>query len=157
MRQQVDAVMRATRVVTAAVAHSLAAVEGTVSLPQLRVLVMVHAEGPLNLSAVADGLGVNPSNASRTCERLVSAGLLHRREHPPDRRHVSLTLTREGKRLVSSVMRQRRAVLAQVVRQMAYKDRQSLETSLQAFVEAAGRVSDQASPGQHGHPLRWVT
>ena len=50
----------------------------TVSVPQMRVLVLLWTGEPLNLSAVAEGLGVNASNASRTCDRLVAAGLVER-------------------------------------------------------------------------------
>jgi DNA-binding MarR family transcriptional regulator len=52
---------------------------------------------------VAGALDVNPSNASRTCDRLMKAGLLDRRESPDDRRNVTLTLTEAGTWLVDKV------------------------------------------------------
>ena len=56
--------MDATRVLVAVVAQSVAEVEDTVTVPQLRVLVMLHGHGRLNLGAVAAGLGVHASTAS---------------------------------------------------------------------------------------------
>lgn len=151
----VAALMDTTRVLTAVVAHSLATINATVTVPQLRVLVMIDAKGPLNLSGVADGLGVNASNASRTCDRLVGAGLLDRRPDERDRRSVVLRLTDRGQRLVDTVVRQRRTMLGQIVSRLSAADRQRLSDSLGAFVEAATEVSSggELSDGE-GHLLR---
>src|ERR671936_844167 len=46
--QTVDALMLASRVVTAAVAHSLASIDAPITVPQLRVLVMIDGRGPLS-------------------------------------------------------------------------------------------------------------
>ncbi len=43
------------------------------TVPQLRVLVLPHPRGTLNLAGVAAALGVNPSPASRIGERLRKA------------------------------------------------------------------------------------
>src|SRR5919198_6154668 len=88
----VDAVMLAARVLVGVSARSVALVEDDVTLPQLRLLVMVASRGPLNLAAVAAGLGVHPSNATRACDRLVTAGPLDPRDKPHDRRHPFLEL-----------------------------------------------------------------
>lgn len=75
-----------------------------VTLPQLRLLVMVSSRGPLNLGAVAAGLGVHPSNATRAVDRMVGAGLLSRSDDPTDRRNLVLELTPAGQALVDQVM-----------------------------------------------------
>lgn len=85
--------MRASRALVGIAAASIAEVDNFVTVPQLRVLVFIDTRGPQNLAAVAAALEVNPSNASRTCDRLIKSRLLHRREAPDDRRHVTLTLT----------------------------------------------------------------
>lgn len=149
--------LAASKVISAAVAHSLAAVEEQVSVPGLRVLVMVHARGSLNLSAVAEGLDVNASNASRTCERLVAAGLLDRRDAQHDRRQVSLTLTRRGTRFVNDVIAERLEILTRIVDAMPDDERANLMTGLDAFVAAAESLGDHASLDDHtGRLLRWV-
>lgn len=153
----VDALMATTKVITAAVAHSLAAVDAQVSMPQLRVLVMLGTHGPMNLSSVADGLGVNASNASRTCDQLVGLGLLDRREHERDRRHVVLTMTPAGEELLETVMRHRRAVLQQVVDGMPPEDQDRLTTALECFLAAAARLSGTGMIDDgEGHLLRWL-
>jgi len=135
---QIDAVLRASRALMGMAAAAIAAVDDSVTVPQLRVLVMVDTRGSLNLAAVAAGLGVNPSNASRTCDRLTKAGLLDRRESPEDRRNVTLTLTAAGRRLVSKVTRHRRTAIARVLREMAPDDRDRLAIAVDRFATAAG-------------------
>ena len=139
---QIDAVLRASRALVGIAAVSIAGADDVVSVPQFRVLVMLHTRGPLNLAAVAAGLDVNPSNASRTCDRLSKAGLLDRRELPEDRRNVTLTVTDAGRRLVDSVTRHRRVAIERVLRKMSAPERDRLAKALSAFATAAGEPSD---------------
>ena len=138
---QVDAVMRASRALVGIAAASLAEVDDVVTVPQLRVLVIVDTRGPQNLAAVASALEVNPSNASRTCDRLIKAGLLDRQESPIDRRHVTLTLTDAGKALVDQVTSHRRAAIGRVLRRMRPDERDRLAAALDSFASAAGEPS----------------
>lgn len=137
-KEQVDAVMLAAQVLVAVTARSVAEVEDVVTLPQLRVLVMISAQGPLNLNSVAQGLGVHASNVTRACDRLVSAGLLDRRESLADRRHVSLDLTEYGRVLVQSLVTRRRAAIADVLERMPEARRRALVPALKSFAAAAG-------------------
>lgn len=139
---QIDAVLRASRALVGIAAASIADADDVISVPQFRVLVMLHTRGPLNLAAVAAGLDVNPSNASRTCDRLSKAGLLDRRESPEDRRNVTLTLTDPGRRLVDSVTRHRRVAIERVLRKMSAPERDRLAKALSAFATAADEPSD---------------
>jgi DNA-binding MarR family transcriptional regulator len=139
----VDAVMLAARVLVGVSARSVALVEDDVTLPQLRLLVMVASRGPLNLAAVAAGLGVHPSNATRACDRLVTAGLLDRRDNPADRRHLLLELTPSGRALVARVMDQRRAAIAEILGRMPRSRRRELVGVLRSFAAAAGELPDR--------------
>jgi DNA-binding MarR family transcriptional regulator len=140
--EEVDAVMAAARVLVGVIAASVAEVDGTVTAPQLRVLVLTASRGPWNVAAVADALQVHASNATRTVDRLVQGGLLLRRESPVDRRHVELTLTRAGRTLVRSVMEHRSRALARVLEAMPARRRRELVPALLAFAEAAGEPPD---------------
>jgi DNA-binding MarR family transcriptional regulator len=141
--EQIDAVLRASRALVGIAAASISEVDGEVTVPQLRVLVMVDTRGPLNLASVAAGLEVNPSNASRTCDRLIKAGLLDRRDLPEDRRNITLTLTDEGRKLVDRVTKHRRSAIARVLREMSTEDRELLATALDRFAAAAGEPSHE--------------
>ena len=138
---QADAVMRAARVLVGIIARSITEVEHEVSITQFRVLVMIATRGSLNLGEVAEGLGVHPSNATRTVERLVVAGLIERAENPADRRYLVLKLTRAGHDIVERVMAYRRGAIESVLEDMPGARRQALATALGAFAEAAGEPS----------------
>lgn len=142
--EQVDAVMLAARVLVGVTASSFAAIEDRVTLPQLRVLVMIASLGPLNLAAVADGLGVHPSGISRACERLVIAGLLNRTDNPLDRRNLVLDLTDAGARLVGQVDQQRRRAIEDILAKMPARRRDGLVPALRAFADAAGEQEPSA-------------
>ena len=117
-------------------AQSVTAVEDVVTLSQLRVLVMISSRGPLNLNAVAQAMGVHPSNAPRACDRLVNAGLLDRRDSPSDRRNVSLDLTPAGRELVQTMVAHRRDAIAQVLQRMPETRRRALLPALRSFAAA---------------------
>jgi DNA-binding MarR family transcriptional regulator len=148
----VEATMLAARALVAISAQSVAAVDDVVTPPQLRVLVMIASRGPLNLGAVARSLGVHPSNATRLCDRLVTAGLIDRRDDPADRRNLQLQLTGEGRRLVDGVMDRRRRSIAAVLERMPALQRTALVPVLATFAEAAGEL-----PDEHLWSLGWTT
>jgi DNA-binding MarR family transcriptional regulator len=138
--------MAASRVFVAVLAASLAEVEDRVSVPQFRVLVMADADEPLTLSAVAEGLGIHPSNATRIVDRLVDAGLLDRRDNPADRRQVQMTLTPEGRELKDEVYDHRRTAIAAVLRKMSAEERQLLATSMATFAQTAHQLGVDRAP-----------
>lgn len=155
--EPVDALMELSKLTTAVVAHSLALVDSTVTVAQLRVLVVVSARRGLNIAGVADALGVNPSNASRTCDRLVEAGLLDRREAAGDRRNVALALTSQGEKLISSVLRRRRVFFSAVVAEMTHAERAGLTRAAHAVIEAGRRASaHHRLSADEVHLLEWL-
>ena len=73
----VDTVLAASRALVAVAARSLAA-PGMGTLPQYRALVVLAARGPQGTAELAAALAVNPSTATRMCDRLVRKGLVRR-------------------------------------------------------------------------------
>lgn len=139
---------------TAIVASTLADLAETVSVPQLRILVLLHLGGPANLVAIARHLGVDRSNVSRPADRLVAAGLAERMTDEADRRSVVLSLTASGRRLVDSVMDRRREILGGLVGRLQEADR----TALRQGVDALLRLVDDSESGAitRGPLLRWT-
>jgi DNA-binding MarR family transcriptional regulator len=140
--EQVEAVLWASRALVGIAAASVAEVEDVVTVPHLRILVMVDTRGPLNLGAVAETLGVNPSNASRAVDRLIKVGLLDRRDAAEDRRNLTLTLTTAGHELVDRVSTHRREAISAVLERMTPEDRDALASALRRFAAAAGEPID---------------
>jgi DNA-binding MarR family transcriptional regulator len=138
-----DAVLSAARVLVGIAAQSIAAVEDSIGVNQFRALVIVASRGPIHLAGLAEAMGLHPSNATRTCDRLVTQKLLDRRENPADRRHLLLTLTKRGQELVDGVMRHRRQAIEHVLANMTVERQQHLAEVLAEFAEAGGEPAEQ--------------
>jgi DNA-binding MarR family transcriptional regulator len=144
----VDAVLRASRVLVSVAARSLSRVEGNVTIPQYRALVVLASRGPQSAGAMADALGVHSSTLTRLCDRLVAKGLITRDDEPANRRRVNLALTARGRGLVRSVTTRRRKEIADIVARVPPRQRAALVDALHAFGEAAHEPADAAwAPG----------
>jgi DNA-binding MarR family transcriptional regulator len=150
--EQIDAVMLGTRVLVAVSAQSVASLEDQVTLPQLRILVMIASRGPQNLTSVAHALGVHASNATRTCDKLVDAGLIHRSDDPTDRRNLVLRLAPSGQQLIETMTEHRRAAIENILARMPSQHRNELASALLAFAGAAEEI-----PPSQAWALGWTT
>ncbi|MFE7300026.1 MarR family winged helix-turn-helix transcriptional regulator [Streptomyces sp. NPDC057579] len=132
------AVMTASRLFVALSARALAETEPTLTLPQLRTLVVLHGEGPVKLAALAAGLDVNPSTAMRMVDKLEARGLVDRRLNPGNRREVILALKPHGRRLVEKVLAHRHQEIQAIVASLPTERRAELVRGLRALTDAAG-------------------
>ncbi|MBZ4020422.1 MarR family transcriptional regulator [Streptomyces purpurogeneiscleroticus] len=147
------AVLTASRVLVAVSARSLASVEGTVTLPQFRLLVALSTHGAAKLVVVAELLRVNPSTAMRMIDRLIGAGFVDRRVNPDNRRETIVQLTEAGRHLVEDVTARRQAEIAEIVGRMPASERASIVAALTAFASAAG---EPPVAGSDPYPLGWA-
>ncbi|MGI5290033.1 MarR family winged helix-turn-helix transcriptional regulator [Nonomuraea polychroma] len=146
----VSAVLTGSRLLVAITARSLAAVQDRVTLPQLRMLVVLSAHGETKLVTMADLLNVNSSTAMRMADRLVTAGLIVREVNPHNRREVLMRLTSEGRRIVDEVTARRREEIAAIVSRMTPEQCQALISAMTAFNQAGGEP-----PANLPYPLGW--
>ncbi|MEU2284081.1 MarR family transcriptional regulator [Streptomyces sp. NPDC013178] len=131
---------RVADAVESLVAGWLAAAEETAPrLParQLLALRTVRRRPELNLTALAEHLGVGLPTASRLCDRLEAAGLLERTVPPRNRREVQLVLTPYGRRVLADVTERRVRRLAAVFEGMSTAQRTALVHGLCAYEQAA--------------------
>lgn len=140
----VDTVLAASRALVAVAARSLAAAGDEVTLPQYRALVVLAASGPQGTADLAAALAVNPSTATRMCDRLVRKGLVRRHRQAGDRRTVRIALTPAGRDLVAAVTKRRRAELARLLGVLPQSQHEPVIAAFQAFAEAAG---ESPAPG----------
>lgn len=138
----VDAVLTASRVLVAVAARSLSELEDEVSLQQYRALVVLASRGPQRPVDLADALGVDPSTATRLCDRLVDKHLISRRRQTGDRREVRLELAVKGTRCIDEVTEIRRSEIARILAAVAPGEHENLVRAFQAFGAAAGEVPE---------------
>jgi DNA-binding MarR family transcriptional regulator len=146
----VDTVLAASRALVAVAARSLAAAGDEVTLPQYRALVVLAARGPQGTAELAAALAVNPSTATRMCDRLVRKGLVRRHRQAGDRRSVRIALTAKGRDLVAEVTRRRRAELARLLGALPPAQHEPVIAAFRAFAAAAGELP------QPGAALGWA-
>lgn len=106
------------------------------STHQLRALLVLEAATDLNLTALAERLGIGLPTASRLCDRLEAAGMLERSLHPERRREVRLSLTAQGRRVLDDVAARRARALAAVLAGMEPAERSALRRAMKAFLAA---------------------
>jgi DNA-binding MarR family transcriptional regulator len=135
-----DALLALSRVFVGLAARSVARVDDDVTLPQFRALVLLVSRGPQRVVDLAKELSVQPSTATRLCDRLVRKGLVARHERAEDRRAAWLALTLAGRDLVGAVMRDRREAISALVQEVSMTRPLAFASVLHALLEAAGEV-----------------
>jgi DNA-binding MarR family transcriptional regulator len=138
----IDALLSVSRLFAGLTARSLGELQVEVTLSQYRTLVVLASTGPQRTVDLAAELGVQPSTATRTCDRLVRRGLLRRFQRPDDRRVSWLGLSEEGRDLVAVTMRRRRAAIAALVDSVDIAHYAALSEALASLVASAGETPD---------------
>ncbi|WP_407288353.1 MarR family winged helix-turn-helix transcriptional regulator [Streptomyces sp. BP-8] len=138
VEEVIAAVLTASRLLVGISARALARMGPSLTLPQLRALVVLDGQGPVKLATLAAALGVNPSTAMRMVDRLAAAGSVSRQANPGNRREVVLSLTAQGRELVERVLAHRHAEIAAIVARLPVDRRAGLVGSLRALTDAAG-------------------
>jgi DNA-binding MarR family transcriptional regulator len=119
------------------------------SVAQCYSLEAIGTQGRLTLNELADSLYITPSTASRTIEELVRKALVERRQHPGDRRALSLTLTAQGQALFKALRHHLIERQRGILEQIDPGGRRDVLTALQKLSQA---VKD---PACSAVPLLW--
>ncbi|MFE0463546.1 MarR family winged helix-turn-helix transcriptional regulator [Kitasatospora sp. NPDC058965] len=133
----IAAVMAASRLFVALSARALADLDESLTVPQLRTLVVLKNLGATKLAVLAGALAVNPSTAMRSVDRLEAAGLVDRQANPGNRREVVLQLTAQGRGLVDEVLEHRHREVEAIVSRLSPDRRSALVEGLTALTAAA--------------------
>ena len=106
---------------------------GEVAPLQLRVLLIVSRARRVSLGRLADALGASVPATNRICARMEAAGLVGRGRGAAQGGVPTIILTASGRRLVTQVMAQRRAVLDHVLESLTPAGRAALASALTAL------------------------
>jgi DNA-binding MarR family transcriptional regulator len=96
----------------------------------LRVLLIVSRARRVSLGRLADALGASVPATNRICARMEAAGLVGRGRGAAQGRVPTIILTASGRRLVTQVQAQRRAVLDHVLESLTPAGRAALASAL---------------------------
>lgn len=93
-------IMRAQQIVLGRVDDALRDLGLTFARYEVLVLLSFSRRGSLPLGRMGERLMIHPTSVTNLVDRLESAGLVRRVQHPEDRRTTLAELTDEGRRLV---------------------------------------------------------
>ena len=113
--------------------------EGLASLSdtQLAALAVLDTHAAMTPGELAEHEKVQPPSMTRVIAVLEERGLVMRAPHPTDRRQVVLTVTEDGRTLVSQARRRRDAWLAKRLKELTHEER--------ALLRAAAPVLEKLS------------
>lgn len=115
-----------------------------ITMPQLRVLLVLYREGPKRMSAVAASLGVSLASATGIVDRLVERGLVARGNSADDRRVVLCRLSHKGEQLMDRLWESGRGQIRSLLEMMTTDQLEIVAKGTEAFIQVAQNLSDKA-------------
>lgn len=136
-----EATLLVSRALLGVVARSVSSALEFVTLPQLRVLVVLSGGGPMRMGALAERLHANPSTFSRSMDKIVAGGWVERATSPDSRREVLIALTETGRAIVDEVTQRRLSEISMILDRLTIAEQDSVRAALELFAIAAGEYS----------------
>lgn len=123
------------------------------TMPQLKVLFVVHAHGgAMRSGALAERLGVHLSTVTGVVDRLSESGLVRRGEDPQDRRLVLVENTPAGDAVIRDIYASGRATLRTRLEVLAADELAIVVCGLEGLEQALGGCGPTRDLPQHRPP-----
>ena len=107
------------------------------TMPQLKVMMILWREGPARMSELASGLAVTLATATGVVDRLVEKGYVVREGLPGDRRVVICRLSQEGQEFMKALWLSGRVQIGRILEVMTPDQLKTVAQGLEVFIEAA--------------------
>ena len=104
---------------------------------QYWLLRLLHRSGSLNISELANELGIAISSATVSCKRLEKAGLLTRERQSDDERVVRVALTERGLAQIDAWRQRKREALTSWLSVLNEQEQKTLQSLIERVLEAA--------------------
>ena len=104
---------------------------------QYWLLRLLNRTGPLNISELANELGIAISSATVSCKRLEKAGLLTRERQSDDERVVRVALTAKGLAQIDAWRQRKREALTHWLSVLDAQEQKTLQSLIERVLEAA--------------------
>jgi DNA-binding MarR family transcriptional regulator len=116
-------------------------------MPQLKVLLSLFVDGPLDCSSLAEAVGVSLPTMNGVLERLKERGLIVRRPDRHDRRRILNSMTARGHQLIDGLWTSGQDWLSELLDRMDGADLETIEQALTSIVGALSRQEQYAWTG----------
>jgi len=107
-----------------------------VTMPQMKVLMLLRENGALRVGVLARHLNVSTPTITGIVDRLVRQTLVRRDDDPTDRRVVLNVLTRQGEEMMDRLRQHGNAELARIVGTLTPRERHDLTRLLTRLKES---------------------
>jgi DNA-binding MarR family transcriptional regulator len=116
-----------------------------ITMPQLKILLILYVRGPRRMSAIASELDVTLSTATSLVDRLVEKSYVLREAHPDDRRVVLCHLSEAGQRAIGLIWQTARSRSRELLLAMDTPRLEMFIEALRAMHEVALEESSAAA------------
>ena len=116
----------------------------SLTMPQVRLLLVLLAEERMRMSALASSLSSTFSAATGLVDRLVERELVERHADPEDRRTVVCGLTPQGKELAEQLLQIRHLQWEERLRPLTLEELRQVTQAMELIVSASQRVPKEA-------------
>jgi MarR family transcriptional regulator, 2-MHQ and catechol-resistance regulon repressor len=120
--------------------------ESELILSDFGILEVLLHKGPQPVSVLGPKVGLNPGSISVAVDRLYERRLVNREESPDDRRIRVVSLTTEGKKLISAAFRRHAELIETLFSVLSPDDQTQLQTLLKKLGRHAESVSSSLKP-----------
>lgn len=120
------------------------------TMPQLKVVLLLFLEGPSRMSAISSALGVSLATATGVVDRLVERDIVLREGDPEDRRVVLCRLSDKGEELISSLWQLARNRAKELLEAVPSQQLLMINEALGALLEAGAVKQDLRGDRQGG-------
>jgi DNA-binding MarR family transcriptional regulator len=117
------------------------------TMPQLKVLLSLFIDGPLDCSSLAEAVGVSLPTMNGVLERLEKRGLIVRRPDHHDRRRILNNLTARGHQIIEKLWASGQDWLSELLDRMDSTELETIEQALTIIVGALNRQEQCAWTG----------
>jgi DNA-binding MarR family transcriptional regulator len=116
--------------------------ESTVTMAQLKVLMLLGAKPETRMSELAADLHLSLSTVSGLVEKLVESGLATRRTDDVDRRQVLVSLAPYGITFLDRFQELGKDTLRALLEQLTVDELECVATAMNVLITAAGRITE---------------
>lgn len=113
------------------------------TMPQLKVVLLLFTNGEERMSAIASALGVSLATATGVVDRLVEKDMVTREGDPNDRRVVLIRLSDKGEKLIAGLWQLARHNAEVLLRALDQRRLQLLNEALRALLEAGEAIREE--------------
>jgi DNA-binding MarR family transcriptional regulator len=113
------------------------------TMPQLKVVLLLFTNGPERMSTMASALGVSLATATGVVDRLVEKDMVAREGDPNDRRVVLIRLSEKGEKLIAGLWQLARHNAEVLLRALERRQLELLNEALRALLEAGEAIREE--------------